>query len=256
MINAVIIDDEINSRNFLREHINIYCPNIKVLAEADSVDTGVHAIIQHSPEIIFLDVILGNHTGFEILDFLKQKEEALTFITIFTTAYDKYAIKAIKYSAFDYLLKPIDPDELIKVVQKMENNKTTQDVLKYDVLLGNYYKNEKKITVNCSEGIYICKLSELIRFEAQSNYTKIYLSNQKSILVSKPLKRFDEMLENEFFARIHKSHLVNINFIVKYNNGIDAHVLLSDNSKVPVSFRKKEAVSKIITALHQGNKSH
>lgn len=243
MIKVVIIDDEDNSRETLRGKLDLFCPEVEVAAEAGSVKEGMEAIIAHSPDAVFLDIQLAGESGFDILEEFRDNVEVHPEI-IFVTAHNEFAIKAIKFSALDYLLKPIDPEELVKAVRKVEESKgLPKRATNINVLVENIRQasdSPKKIVVPTSDGMHVIKLSDIIRLESSSNYTTFYLNNQKSLLASKTLKEFDNMLSGYNFQRIHKSHLVNMNYLKRYVQTDGGYLILEDGSKIPVANRKKE----------------
>lgn len=249
MIKAVIIDDEKKSRETLRGLIEAFCDDITILGEADGFINGVEIIKKHNPEVVFLDIQMPDGSGFRLLESFKD----ITFDVIFTTAYDQFAIKAIRYSALDYLLKPIVPEELQNAVAKVKQNKK-KGALKsnIEVLLENVSsgaKDPKKIVLSTSEGMHIVKVSDIIRCESDDYYTKFFLVDGKKIMVSKTLKENEQLLSEHNFIRPHKSHLVNINYIKSYIKTDGGYLVLTNDFKVPVSRRKKEKILEIINQL-------
>ena len=243
MIRVIIIDDEENSRETLRGKLDLFCPEVEVAAEAGSVKDGLEAISKETPDAVFLDIQLAGESGFDILEKIAQDEADQPEI-IFVTAHNEFAIKAIKFSALDYLLKPIDPEELVKAVRKVEETKgLPKKATNINVLVENIRQasdSPKKIVVPTSDGMHVIKLSDIIRLESSSNYTTFHLNNQKSLLASKTLKEFDNMLSGYNFQRIHKSHLVNMNYLKRYVQTDGGYLILEDGSKIPVANRKKE----------------
>lgn len=243
MIRVVIIDDEENSRETLRGKLDLFCPEVEVAGEAGSVKDGLEAINKLDPDAVFLDIQLAGESGFDILEGIRDNDEVHPEI-IFVTAHNEFAIKAIKFSALDYLLKPIDPEELVKAVRKVEETKgLPKKATNINVLVENIRQasdSPKKIVVPTSDGMHVIKLSDIIRLESSSNYTTFHLNNQKSLLASKTLKEFDNMLSGYNFQRIHKSHLVNMNYLKRYVQTDGGYLILEDGSKIPVANRKKE----------------
>lgn len=237
MITAVIIEDEKNNAERLERLLAQHCPIIELKKIANSVEEGVKAIKEHQPALIFLDIELPDGTGFEIFSHFENP----SFDVIFTTAYDHFAIKAIKFSAIDYLLKPIDKEELLAAVEKV-NHKSQSSAPKYNA----FFKDKSKITevsniaLPTSDGFKIVTLNSIIRCEADGNYTVFYLEKNEKIMVSKSLKEFDELLEDCNFCRVHHAHLINMKHAVKYQKGEGGYVVMSDNQSVEVSKRKKE----------------
>lgn len=236
MIKSVIIDNEKKSRKTLSNFLHKYCKNVEVLGEADGVSSGVDLIKKENPELVFLDIEMSDGTGFKLL----ESFEDIQFSVIFVTAYSAYAIKAFKISAIAYLLKPINPQELIEAIDKYQKEIGLKGIHnKLEVLLGNQ-SSVKKIAFPTSEGIELVKLNQIIHCEADDNYTSIYLANEKRIIVSKTIKEYDIMLSEFGFFRIHQSHLVNLDFIAKFNKNDGGYVVLENGKKLPVSRRNKQ----------------
>lgn len=242
MIKALIIDDEQKARNILQHYIVNFIPEITEIKQAESVDAALGLLQEYEPGIVFLDVEMPHKNGFDFLVALKEP----SFDVIFTTAYNQYAIQAIRFSALDYLLKPVDPDELkAAVLRHMERRESSQQKKElFDNLVANIEKKEVKdfkIAVPSSEGVYFFMIDEILRLEADRSYTHIHLVNRKPFIASKTLKHFEEMLDEFSFIRTHKSHLVNPKHITRISND-NEFVLLTDGTKVEVSRRKKEEV--------------
>ncbi|WP_456442042.1 LytR/AlgR family response regulator transcription factor [Psychroserpens sp.] len=236
MIKSVIIDNEKKSRKTLSNFLRKYCKNVEVLGEADGVSTGIELIKNKNPELVFLDIEMTDGTGFKLLESI----EDIQFSVIFVTAYSAYAIKAFKISAIAYLLKPINPQELIEAIEKYQKEIGLKGIHnKLEVLLGNQ-SNVKKIAFPTSEGIELVKLNQIVHCEADDNYTSIFLANEKRIVVSKTIKEYDTMLSDFGFYRIHQSHLVNLDYIAKYNKNDGGYVVLENGKKLPVSRRNKQ----------------
>lgn len=243
MLRAVIIDDVTESRQTLADDLQTYCPQITLAGTAESVVTAVKLIDALKPEVIFLDIQLGDGTGFEVLEQVKHKN----YKVIFTTGSDRFAIQAIKCSAVDYLLKPIDPDALQLAVKKLAQSNAIPEQIE---LLIQSLKNKqtplKRIALNSADRVQLVNVAEVIRCESQGNYTLFYLQDKRQILVTRTLKEFEEMLDENEFIRVHHSHLVNINYLKEFVKTDGGYVVLSDNSQVPVSVRKKEQLLKIL----------
>lgn len=246
---ALIIDDETSNRENLQQLLQVYAPDVQVAALSDSVDDALKAIILHQPQLVFLDIQLYAQSGF---DLLKQLGD-INFEIIFVTAYNQYAIQAIKFAALDYLLKPIDIDELKLAVdkarkaiaQKQKNNRLNH--------LLDYLKDDKKAPVRIalpmfSETRYL-NIVDIVRCEADSTYTKFVLAGGEQILVSKTLKEYADMLTGQGFIRAHQSHLVNITFIKSWLREDGGSLLLTDNTKVPVSKLNREKVKLALSGV-------
>ena len=240
---AIIIDDEVSGRKAIKNYIVKYTPEIEIIDEADNVKNGLFSVLTHQPDIVFLDINMPDGTGFDLLEKLPN----INFKIIFITAYEQYAVKAFKYSAIDYLLKPLNPDDFIAAIKKLKSeNKLEEIEQKVELLLKNKIKLEK-IALPTSSGLKLIYLYDIIRCESDNNYTFFHLKNNTKLLVSKTLKEYDELLSDEGFYRCHKSHLVNINYIKEYLKGEGGSVILEDGSHVDVSRRKKEGLMTLLT---------
>lgn len=253
MLRALLIDDEANSRESLKGKLALFCPEVEIAGEADACDSGREMLQNLKPDLLFLDIDLGGRSGFEVLEEAKNWEDFKMPSIVFITAHDEFAIRAIKFSALDYLLKPVDPEELVKAVRKAEEERgMPRGSANINVLVENIRQatdSPKKIVVPTSEGMHVIRLSEIIRLESSSNYTTFYLNGSKNLLASKTLKEFDMMLEPYSFLRIHKSHLVNLNFLKKYVQTDGGYLILEDGSRIPVANRKKEQLMHLLKNL-------
>ncbi|MDD3687396.1 MAG: LytTR family DNA-binding domain-containing protein [Bacteroidales bacterium] len=242
MLKTVVIDDELNGRNIVKSFLEKYCDGVNVIGEADGVESGVECIIENNPDLVFLDIQMQDGTGFDLLEKLPKRN----FKLVFVTSFDHYAIKAFKFSAVDYILKPVDPDQLVEAVEKVKAMAPADNVeSKIDVLISNINSLEK-IALPSMDGIRFVKINEIIRCESDNNYTLFYLTSKEKILVSKTLKDFEILLSGSKFYRVHKSHLVNLKFISKYIPGEGGYLILEDGSHVDVSRRKKEGLMQIL----------
>ena len=249
MIRAVIIDDEKRSRETLVGMVDRYCPSIEIIGKAEGCQSGINMIRELSPDIIFLDIQMPDGSGFKLLEELEE----YNFEVIFTTAHDQYAIKAIRFSALDYILKPINPYDLKNSIQKYEQKQNKGQINKnIRVLLDNIKSPEvePKIILNTSEGIHIVKTDDIIRCESDDYYTRFFFKNESMILISKTLKQHEEILSEYNFIRTHKSHLINIKHIKSYLKS-DGIIIMSDGSNIPVSRRKKDKITEIINHLEK-----
>jgi two-component system LytT family response regulator len=246
---ALIIDDNQKARDFLNRDLGKFCPELKILGEANGVVSGLKAIKKHKPEIVFLDIHMEDGTGFDILELLND----VPFKVIFTTASDAHALQAFKFSAIDYLLKPIDPDELIAAVTKAVKGsapeKETVGLLKSH--LNKKSENDlKKIALHTAEKIQICDIKDIIRCEADINYTHFSLKGGSSVLVTKTLKHFNQLLSPAGFFRVHQSHLINLAEVKEYVKADGGYIVMTNGDRVPVSSRKKSEVIGMITNNH------
>jgi len=247
MTSVLIIDDETRARAVLRHYLQTMITGVDEIREADSVATAISMINEYKPDLVFLDVEMPHQNGF---DFLTQLVNP-SFDVIFTTAYNQYAIQAIRFSALDYLLKPVDPDELQQAVQRHHDKKAdaNQNKALYDNLISNIRKQDVKdftISVPSSDGIHLFKVDEIMRLEADKSYTHIHLVNGKPFIASKTLKHFEDMLQDFNFIRTHKSHLINPKFVSRISNAND-FLVMSNGEKVEVSRRKKDEVQALLT---------
>jgi len=241
MIKTIIVDDEYNAREFLEKLLNRYFINkFIVLDKCESVDQAVLAIEKHNPDLIFLDIQMPNKNGFELFKEIKN----IDFEVIFTTAHSEFAIDAIKCSALDYLLKPINYIDLVATIKNYDakQNKVAH-LTKLQVLLENLETGNSefnKIAIPTENGFELIKPNSILYCEADGNYCKLHLLNGKSLIVSKTLKHIEELLPKAIFFRIHKTYLVNLNYAVRFNKTNELLVELNNGQKLPVSVRKKE----------------
>ena len=253
MISAILIDDDINLRNGMKGLLQLYAPQIAIIGEAGSVVSGVEAIEFLRPQVVFLDIQLNDGTGFDILEKITSFNGAQKSHIVFITAHEQYAIKAFRFSALDFLLKPVDPDELQKVIQKIKSEIEKNDSSSHiDLLLENIRKkvdNFKRIALSTSDGIHLFDVSDIIRCESEDNYTKFFIKNSKPILISKTLKEYEELLTEHGFERIHQSHLINLNYLKSYIKKEGGYVIMADDSQLPISQRKKERLQDILKSF-------
>ncbi len=240
MISAVIIDDEQNNIEGLQNLLQKYCHGIAVTGKAQDANAGYTLIRELNPQLVFLDIELPFGNGFDLL----EKLMPVQFEVIFVSAFDQYAIKAFKYAAADYLLKPVGIEELQKAVDRVKkrfNEKVFNDRIE-SVL--SYYRNEianvKKIGLPSVDGIVFEEMENIIRLEAEGNYTSVYINGKKKELITKSLKEFEDILPCTTFCRVHHSHIININYVRKYFKGRGGYVELKDGTMVEVSSRKKD----------------
>ncbi len=240
-INAIIVDDEKNNRIALHKLIEKFCPQIKVIAECESVDSAITSVEATPTDVVFLDVEMPGRNGF---DLLAHFDYQCPFDVIFTTAYSQYAVKAFRFSAIDYLLKPVDPEELVRAVHKLSVKKSVEVKNKQFELLEQKINNKdlgkKHLAISTLEGIYFASLDEIIHVDADSSYTKIYLTTGDMIMSSKPLKYFEELLEDYDFVRVHQSHIINLKHIRRYVRGDGGQVIMMNGTEIEVSRRKKD----------------
>lgn len=244
MIKAILIDDEVHCLDTLSILLSDYCSEVQVMERCMSAKQGLMAIGKHNPALVFLDIEMPAMNGFELLEQFTE----IPFAIIFTTSYDQYAIKAIRFSALDYLLKPIDPKELIAAVQKVQTQKHLPSAEQFQMLIGQVKNKEsgfRKIAIPTAEGFELIAADELVRCEADDNYTHLFLKNKTKIIACRTLKEMEEQLESfSSFIRVHHSYLVNLNEVTKYVRGEGGYLVMNDGSTVNVSRSRKEALMK------------
>lgn len=242
MYKVVIIEDEYHLREALSLLLEMAIPGqMQIVGYAEGLPDAVTLIDKLKPDIVFMDIKLKNGTGFEVLNRINHKD----FYLIFTTAYEEYAVRAFKFNAIDYLLKPIDPDELKSTIRRIENN--GRKYVNFDSLMplsaesGNI---PERIVLPTQEAMHVVKLKNIVRCETSGSYTTFFLENNKKIIVSKPLKYYEEILAPPGFMRVHQSHLINVDFITSYSK--DGIITLEDKSTVPVSRANRECFFRLL----------
>lgn len=241
MIKAIIIDDEKNALEVLELQLARFCAEVTVVATCDSGTRGIAAIRKHEPDLVFLDIEMPHKNGFDVLN----ETRGMQYDVIFTTAYDQFAIKAFKFSALDYLLKPVDILELQAAVGKVKSRKNSEGLdEKIKILLQQLQPQPRltdKIALPVGDAMQFMLPDEIIRCESDSNYTHIYLATGKKITMAKTLKEVEENINGSPFFRIHQSHLINMNHISRYIKGDNAYIIMKDGTRIGVSRNKKEA---------------
>ena len=244
MIKAIIIDDELHCRKTLSILLKEYCPEVKVVDHCNDAENGIASIEKLQPDLIFLDIEMPGMNGFDML----EKFSEISFAVIFTTGYDQYAIKAFRFYAIDYLLKPIEPKELINAVHKVQVSKHVPATDQFQLLLNKINKKEEvlpKIPVPTSDGFELIAVEDILYCEAKDNYTYIYMKNKKKIVACRMLKEVEEQLSNfSYFVRVHNSYIINIKEVKKYVRGEGGFVILSNDASVNVSRSRKEELLK------------
>lgn len=238
-LTAVIVDDEDAPRTILSGLLNRHHPEVHVLAIAQDVPSGLEAIRRHSPQVLFLDIELKDRTGFDLLRSLGEERPHV----IFTTAHESYAVKAIRFSALDYLLKPIDATELKEAIAKAEQAvRSTDKPGMVDMLLKNIDRSggERIIALPVADGLEFVHVNEIVLCESDSNYTTLYMRDSKRLIISRTLKEFEDLLVDQPFKRVHNSYLVNVKHIRKYVRGDGGEVIMSNGMNVAVARRKKQ----------------
>jgi two-component system LytT family response regulator len=246
MIRTVIIDDEPLARDAIKSILGKYSPEVDVIGNAGDIESAVQLIRIQKPELIILDIHLSDGTGFDLLNRL----DASLYRIIFITAFEEYAITAFKFSAIDYILKPVAPMALVAAIEKVQESLDRESMAKRLELLfeniNGINPQKRKIALRTSASLYIVNLSEIIRCESEKNYTQFFMSDGESVTVSRTLKEFEEMLGPQDFIRVHQSHLVNLEHIKRFDKAEGGFLVMSDQSHVPVSLRKKDELMKAI----------
>jgi two-component system, LytTR family, response regulator len=244
MIKAILIDDEVHCLETLSILLKEYCPQVSIAERCRSAAKGLEAIDKLKPELVFLDIEMPSMNGFEMLEQFHE----IPFAVIFTTSYDQYAIKAIRFSALDYLLKPIDPKELIAAVQKIQNQRALPSAEQFEMLLKQVHHKDtgfQKIAIPTLEGFELIPAEQIAYCKAEDNYTHLYLKNKNKVTACRSLKEMEEQLQDfSFFIRVHHSYVVNLNEVTKYIRGEGGYLILNDGTTVNVSRSRKEMLLK------------
>ena len=245
MIKCVIIEDEKQTRKLLRALLEDYCNGVEVLAEAADVQEGVEIIKKYQPELVFLDIEMPRESGFSLFKYFDK----INFEVIFTTAYGQYAVKAIKLAALDYLMKPVNLEELMEALERFrEQRKKLKNLHPHHEVMSNALKNtdNQKIALPCSEGFIFVEINQIIRCQSEKSYTLIVLKNKEEFWTSKNLGEYDTLLSDYGFRRVHRSHLINPNHIKKFIRGKTPVLEMEDGTKIPVSATKRDDLLKEI----------
>ena len=236
---AIIVEDEGLAREVLQNYLITYCPEVQIIGQAENIHQAVPLIFKEKPDLVFLDIEMPFGNGFDVLEACQE----LHFETIFITAYSEYAIKALNMSAAYYLLKPLSIEELVVAVNKVKETISQKNSFnRNDILLKNLKETSKEKTqliLPTTEGFDVVKIGDIIRLQANGNFTDIYLSDGKMKMVCRFLKYFEELLP-DFFLRVHKSHIVNSQCVVAYHKGMGGYILLVDNTEIDISLTYKE----------------
>ena len=243
IIKGVIVDDEKHGREIIKKMLVAYCPDVEIVGEADSVDGGIEMITMKKPDVVFLDIELSNRSGFEILEHF----EDISFEIIFETAFNYYAIKAIKFAALDYLLKPIDTNELIAAIEKLRAKLSLPSNVRTRVNIAKDHLDKpkpEKLALPTETGFVFVKIEDIVFCKADSNYTRFYLKNKSEILTCHTLGEYDELLGDFDFFRIHNTYLVNMHHVQSYQKGKGGFAMMSNGVEIEVSVRRKDAFLK------------
>lgn len=245
----VLVDDDSVIRENLKTLLSIYAPNMRVIAEADGVKAGVACIREHKPDLVLLDVEMKDGTGFDLLAFYGQ----LDFKVIFVTGHDAYAIRAFKISAIDYVLKPVDPDDLVAALKKAEAmGETSEQQIKVANLVQNSREDisNQKIILKDADTVYLVAVKDIVRCASETNYTRFFLTDGRILMVSKTLKEYDTLFEDQNFFRAHQSHLINLLHFDRFEKKDGGTIFMKDGSALPVAVRKKDS---LLSALEKLN---
>ncbi|GAB4008767.1 response regulator transcription factor [Spirosoma sp. KCTC 42546] len=257
-LRAVLIDDETNAREALTNLLRILCPEVTIVGEAKNADLGIELIKKEKPNLVFLDIQMPGKTGFDLL----ASFEKVDFGVIFTTAYQEFAIRAFRFSAIDYLLKPIDPDELQSAVEKFKSqvagvNPQQLQILQEHLdstqsprLIERKKNDNQRIALPTAEGIHFVQMTDIIQCESLGSYTKFHLVKGPAIVVSRLLKEYEEILDNYYFFRVHQSNIVNLEHIKRYVKGDGGQVWMSDNTEIEVSRRRKDEFLSLLSDFY------
>lgn len=248
MLHTIIIDDEEHMRDSLTRLLARHCPQVILAGEADGVASGIKAIQAIHPDLVLLDIQMSDGTGFDLLHSLLT----IDFKVIFITAYDQFALQAFRFSAVDYLLKPVNPELLAEAVERAEQLIQEHHNIQMQALqenLRNIKQQEKKIILKTTENIYLIGLKEIICCESDNNYTCIHTSDGKKILISKTLKEYDNMLTGCGFYRVHKSFLINLAHIHRFEKQDGGFIILTNDLKIPVASRKRDEMLELLEKM-------
>ncbi len=235
---ALLVDDEKHCRDVLGILLKKYCPQVELLASCADGPEGVAAIDQHQPDLVFLDIEMPGMSGFDLLESVGFKG----FDVIFTTAYNEYAIKAIRHNALDYILKPVDKDELVQAAMKAEREQSARSAARIEDFV-QYLQRQKlgdRVALPTMEGLQIIPSDEIYYCESDGGYTHFFLTNGKTVLISKTLKEVEEVLESKGFCRVHHGYLINLRYVQRYLRGDGGEVVMANNKTLPVSRNKKQ----------------
>jgi len=247
MINAVVIEDENRTLDVIVRTVETYSPNVSIVAQANNLKSGIGAINEHEPDLVLLDIKLKDGSGFELIDHFNPPD----FKTIFISAYTDYAIKAIKYNAVDYILKPVKEEELAQAIKKAD------DLIRYEEklqakALGESIKslnNDHRIVLKSSDQVHLININDIIHIEADGNYSTFYLTGDRKIIVSKSTREYEELLFDQGFHRIHKSHIVNINQMSYFDKVDGGTLVMCNGDEIPVASRKRDMLMELFDSL-------
>jgi len=240
MIRTVLVDDELDCIHVLKNLLATHCPDVEIVGEADGVATAIETIERCGPDLLFLDIAMNNGNGFDLLNHL----DPVTFQVIFVTASNDHAIRAFKYSAVDYLLKPVDGDDLQKAVERVAKRSQNERLLEnMKVLLENMSTLQlanQKMAIPTMNGLSFIFLKDIMRFESKGSYSTIFLSNGQKVLTTRSIREYEQLLPDAIFYRVHTSHIINLNKVQKYQKGRGGSIIMEDNISIEVALRRKD----------------
>jgi two-component system LytT family response regulator len=247
MLRAIIIDDDPRIREMVSDMIDSYCPNVSIVASAGDVKSGVASIIEHEPDLILLDIKMPDGSGFDLIKHFDKPD----FKVIIISGYMEYALKGYKFGVIDYILKPFDMEELTLAINKADDMVRYEEKLKFKALEENIKILNKadKIILKTSEHIHMINTGDIIRIEADGNYSTFFICDGREIVVSRPIREYEELLIDKGFHRVHKSHIININKLSYFDKTGGGDVVMNDGSKVPVASRKKDELLVLLESL-------
>lgn len=250
MLRTLLVDDEIHVRKSLAGLISHFCPDILLVGEADSVESGLQAIRHYKPNLLLLDIQMGDGTGFDLL----KRIDSIDFRIIFITAYEQYAVQAFKFSAIDYILKPVDPDDLVNAISRVAYLEKEETDFRLRALQDNLSAGgnaNKKIVIRTADSIHLINQHDILCCEADGSYTTLHLVNGQHIMTSRLLKEFEDMFAGNGFYRVHKSFLINLSAIERFEKAEGGYIVLHEGLKVPVASRRKEDLISLFGKLEQ-----
>ncbi|MGC3944636.1 MAG: LytTR family DNA-binding domain-containing protein [Chryseolinea sp.] len=245
MIKTVLIDDEKNALEMLEWQLQTYCPQVQILALCDSADKGIDAIQLHKPELLFLDIEMPRKNGFDVL--MSFPDPA--FETIFTTAYNQFAIRAFRFAALDYLLKPIDADDLVSALKRYDRKSDGRFKQQFDILMAHYRKPDTlpgKVSFATQQAVHFIKPETILYCESDGNYSTLFFSDATKLVVSKTLKEVEEVLTHYNFQRIHNSYIINLKHVSRYVKADGGSIEMTNGTQLPVSRQRKDEVMKVL----------
>lgn len=250
MLRTLIIDDEAHVRESLTDMLKLHCPNAKVVGQAEGVKSGLKAIRTHHPDLVLLDIKMKDGTGFDLL----ERIDNIDFRIIFITAFDQYAIKAFRFSALDYLLKPVESVDLKEAIDKADKISQKEVNTQLNTLATNLQtddQSKKKIILKTFDTVYLVKVKDIVYLESDGRYSTIFLESGEQVIVSNTLKHYDELLCEFGFYRAHKSYLINLEHIHRFEKAEGGYVILEGDAKVPVASRKRDGLMELFERISE-----